>query len=105
VQTTEGGAIGVSRQQTMSSLLSSEDVTRMAAQSYAQTLDRDAAAGKLNADTKMTARVRGIAKRLIPQVVAFRRDALSWRWEINVEDSEQINAYCAAGARSWSSAA
>jgi predicted Zn-dependent protease len=36
---------------------------------------------------------------LIPQTAVFRRDALAWQWEVNVETSDQINAYCAAGGK------
>jgi len=99
VRTTDGGAIGVERKQTMVSLLSNEQVNQMAAQSYADTLSKAGKEGRLNSDVKATRRVRAIADRLIPQVAVFRRDALSWQWEVNVETSPELNAYCAPGGK------
>ncbi|GAB3262455.1 M48 family metallopeptidase [Chitinimonas naiadis] len=99
VHTTDGGAIGVDRKQTMFSLLSNEQVNQMAAQSYADTLSQAGKDGRLNNDAKATRRVRAIADKLIPQVVVFRKDALGWPWEVNVESSPELNAYCAPGGK------
>jgi predicted Zn-dependent protease len=99
VHTTEGGAIGVNRKQTMFAMLPSEQVDQMAAESYAATLKQAQSKGILNKDSALTNRVRAVAKRLIPQVVVFRKDALAWKWEVNVEDSPELNAYCAPGGK------
>lgn len=99
VHTTEGGAIGVNRKQTMFAMLPSEQVDQMAAESYAATLKQAQSKGILNKDSVLTNRVRVVAKRLIPQVVVFRKDALAWKWEVNVEDSPELNAYCAPGGK------
>jgi predicted Zn-dependent protease len=99
VNTTEGGAVGVHRKQAMFVLLSPEQVNQMAAQSYAAALQQAARTGRLNTDRAQTERVRRIARRLIPQVAVFRADALKWQWEINVEENDQINAYCAPGGK------
>jgi predicted Zn-dependent protease len=99
VNTTEGGAVGVNRKQAMLALLSPEQVNQMAAQSYAAALQQAARQGRLNTDRAQTERVRRIARRLIPHVTVFRADALQWPWEINVEDNDQINAYCAPGGK------
>ncbi|MFC4160521.1 M48 family metallopeptidase [Chitinimonas lacunae] len=99
VQTTEGGAVGVEREQRMFSLLSTEQVEGMAAQAYEATLSEARAQGRLNDNPPQTDRVRAIARRLIPQVEVYRRDALNWKWEVNVEDSPELNAYCAPGGK------
>lgn len=99
VQTTQGGAIGIERKQSMFALLSNEQVNQMSAQSYGASLAKASQQGKLNRDAKATQRVRAVAQRLIPQVVVFRQDALSWKWEVNVEDSPELNAYCAPGGK------
>ncbi|MGQ5522251.1 M48 family metallopeptidase [Chitinimonas sp. PSY-7] len=99
VNTTEGGAIGVHRKQTMFTMLSSEQVDQMAAESYAATLKQAQSKGILNKDAAITGRVKAVAKRLIPQVIVFRKDALAWKWEVNVEDSPELNAYCAPGGK------
>ena len=97
VQTTKSGAVGVERKQYM--LLSEKQVESMSAQSYVQTLQQADAKKALNTNSAETARVRAIAQRLIPQTAVFRPDAVNWKWEINVQESKEINAYCMAGGK------
>lgn len=97
VQTTKSGAVGVERKQYM--LLSEKQVEGMAAQSYVQTLKEAEHQKKLNPNPQQTERVRAIAHRLIPQTGVFRPDALNWKWEVNVQDSQEVNAYCMPGGK------
>lgn len=97
VQTTKSGAVGVERKQYM--LLSEKQVESMSAQSYVQTLREADSKKSLNTDTHEVERVRAIAKRLIAQTGTFRPDALNWKWEINVQESKEVNAYCMAGGK------
>ncbi|UXY15655.1 M48 family metallopeptidase [Chitiniphilus purpureus] len=99
VSTTSGGAVGVDRKQSMSALLSEQQVVQMSAQSYQETLAKARTKGTLNADAKMVARVRAIAERLIPQTAVYRPDAARWQWEVNIEKNDQLNAYCMAGGK------
>ena len=99
VQTTKPGVIGVDREQTMSSLVSSEELERGAAAAYAQVLAAEQEKGNLNADAAMTRRVRAIAERIIPEVGAFRDDARRWDWAVNVIESEQLNAWAMPGGK------
>ncbi|UGA39844.1 M48 family metallopeptidase [Chromobacterium haemolyticum] len=57
------------------------------------------AAGQLNTDAAMTARVRKISQRLIAQAPVFRPDAAKWRWEVNVMRNDEPNAYAMAGGK------
>src|SRR5215831_1847266 len=91
VQTTEGGAVGIDRKQTMSPLVSSAQMDKSAADAYAK--------GQLNQDPAQVARVRAIANRLIPSTAAFRSDAPGWKWEVNVITSNEVNAWCMPGGK------
>src|SRR5687767_873079 len=97
VQTTEGGAIGIDRKQRMSSLVSEEELDAGAIKAYTEVLTKEKAEGDLNADPKMTARVQAIARRIIPQTGVFRPDAPKWKWEVNVIQSDELNAWCMPG--------
>jgi predicted Zn-dependent protease len=99
VQTTEAGAVGVDRKQTMTSLVTSEEVERQASQQYAQVLTQAKQKGLLNQNPQQVQRVRAVAGRLIPQVVVFRKDAINWKWEVNVLTSKDINAWCMPGGK------
>lgn len=96
-QTTSGGAVGVDRQQFI--LVSAADIEAGSVKAYAAEMDKSRKAGKLNQDPKQVARVRAIANRLIPQTAVFRPDAPSWKWEVNVIESDQLNAWCMAGGK------
>lgn len=97
VQTTSAGAVGVERKQQM--LVSSEEIDKGAAQAYAQELAKARDQGTLNRDQRQLERVRAISQRLIPQVRVFRADALQWDWQINVQSSKELNAYCMPGGK------
>ncbi|NHQ87130.1 M48 family metallopeptidase [Iodobacter sp. HSC-16F04] len=99
VSTTESGVTQINRKQNMSMLLSEQQVDNMARQSYQETLNKAQSKGVLNSDKQMTARVRAIANRIIPQTSVFRPDASKWQWEVNVENSPELNAYCMAGGK------
>lgn len=97
VQTTSAGAVGVDRKQQM--LVSSEQIDAAAAQAYAQELEKARAAGTLNTNARQVERVRTIARRLIPQTRVFREDAPAWKWDINVQTTKEVNAYCMPGGK------
>ncbi|MBX3686632.1 MAG: M48 family metallopeptidase [Rhodocyclaceae bacterium] len=97
VQTTRGGAVGVSREQTM--LVSSQEIEAASAKQYQQVIAEAAAKGALNRDARQVRRVRAIASRLTPQTGVFRPDALRWNWEVNVLESNELNAWCMAGGK------
>src|SRR6267142_6027239 len=99
VQTTQGGAVGVERKQSMSPLVSSAQMDRSAADAYAQVLSDARKKNQLNQDPAQVARVRAIAKRLIPSTAAFRSDAPGWKWEVNVITTSEVNAWCMPGGK------
>ncbi|HMN44864.1 MAG TPA: M48 family metallopeptidase [Povalibacter sp.] len=97
VQTTQPGAIGVERKQQM--LVSEAEVEKGAQVAYQQELDKARQKGALNADKAKYDRVQAISRRLIPQTTVFRPDAANWKWEVNVETTDDVNAYCMPGGK------
>jgi predicted Zn-dependent protease len=97
VQTTQPGEVGITRTQSMG--VSSEEINMASAQAYSKMLKEAASKNTLNRDPAMLARVKGITHRLIAQTPIFRPDARGWQWEVNVFQSEQINAFCMAGGK------
>ncbi|MBF8779480.1 M48 family metallopeptidase [Pseudomonas fulva] len=99
VNTTSGGAVGVERKQYMFSMLSTDEVNQMYAQSYQQTLSEASGKGVLDKNSANARRVQAIANRLIAQAPQFRPDAAQWKWEVNLIDSEELNANCGPGGK------
>jgi predicted Zn-dependent protease len=99
VQTTQGGVVGIERQQTFSSLLSSQEMEKGAGQAYQKIIAEARTKGTLDRDPAQTQRVQRIAARIIPTTSAFRPDAPSWKWEVHVLTSDQINAWCMPGGK------
>ena len=97
VQTTQGGVVGVDRKQSM--LVSSAEMDRAAVDAYGQVIADARKKNQLNSDPAQVERVRGIAKRLIPNTAAFRPDAPAWKWEVNVISSQEVNAWCMPGGK------
>ena len=71
----------------------------MAQEGYAEILDEANKDGLLNIDAQEVERVRKISFNLIDKTYIFRDDAEDWNWEINVIDSELINAFCMPGGK------
>ena len=97
VQTTQGGVVGVDRQQRM--MVSSAEMNQSAQAEYTQLLNGENQKGTLNRNPSETVRVRAIANRLVAQTSVFRPDARSWNWEVNVISSPEINAWCMPGGK------
>jgi predicted Zn-dependent protease len=95
--TTKDSVSGVNRSQFM--LLPATTVSSMASQAYTQTLKESSQKNTLNADKAQVERVRKISNRLIAKVGVFRPDAAQWKWEVNVDKNDQLNAYCMPGGK------
>ncbi len=94
---TKSGSVGADRKQIM--LVSASDMRTGAAQAYKQVLADASSKGTLNKDTKNLARIRAIAKRLIPHTKVFKSDAPKWAWEVNLITSKELNAWCMSGGK------
>ena len=99
VNTTTGGAVGVDRKQYMFSMLSTEQVNQMYAQSYHEAISQASNEGVLVTGTPDARRVQAISQRLIAQAPVFRPDAAQWPWEVSLIDSKDLNANCGPGGK------
>ena len=95
--TTNSSVSGVQRKQFL--MLSEKQVENMSVQAYSQSLQEANSKKKLNTDSAQVQRVKTISNRLIAQAPIFRSDASQWKWEVNVEDNDQVNAYCMPGGK------
>lgn len=95
--TTSPSVSGVDRKQFM--MLSESQVVSMSTESYLATLQEASKKKTLNTNATQVARVRNISQKLIQQTVHFRKDALNWKWEVNVEQNDDVNAFCMPGGK------
>jgi predicted Zn-dependent protease len=95
--TTNSSISGVKRSQFM--LLPASQITGMSSQAYSQTLQESQKKNTLNADKEEFERVRSISNKLIAQVGIFREDAVQWKWEVNIDKNDEVNAYCMPGGK------
>lgn len=97
VATTQPGAVGVERQQTM--MVSAAEIDKAAAQEYAKVLAAARQKGALDRNPHHVQRVRTIMNRIVGQVGAFRPEARSWPWEVHVIQDNQLNAWAMPGGK------
>lgn len=97
VQTTQGGAVGVNRQQYMT--VSAQELDQAASKEYVTLIAQQKAKNLLNRNPAQVSRIRTIADRLIAQAPVFRPDARNWKWEVNVLTSDEVNAWCMPGGK------
>lgn len=95
--TTSSSVAGVDRKQLL--ILPESQVQSMSAQAYVQTLKEADSKNTLNTNSAQVARVRNISNRLIAQTGHFRSDVKDWKWEVNVQTNDQINAYAMPGGK------
>lgn len=81
-------------------LQSEEAVNQQSAQQYMQLLNQANDKGALlPQDHPQVLRLRAIAKRIIPHSVRWNPAAQQWKWQVNVLNSSQVNAFCMPGGR------
>lgn len=94
---TKKGSVGIDRQQLL--LISPQQMMQGASAAYDDVLQQAKEKEILNTDHQVVKRVRRIANNIIPQVAVFREDALKWDWQVNVIESEKLNAWCMPGGK------
>jgi predicted Zn-dependent protease len=80
--------------------MSPESLEQQAGQQYAQMLSQASEKRSLAPmDHPQVQRLRYIADRIIPVAVACNPRAQTWRWEVNLLGSSQLNAFCMPGGK------
>ncbi len=82
------------------SLASAEKMEQVGERQYAQ-LTQQAMQKRalLPNDHPQTVRLRKIFQDLLPHAYKFNERARQWKWEVNVVNSQQINAFCMPGGK------
>ena len=89
-----GGNSGFAR------LVPADDIEASAGKQYIEILMQAASQKALgSADNPQVIRLRRIAQRLIPFTNEWNPRAKTWKWEVNLIGSKQINAFCMPGGK------
>lgn len=94
---TKQGSVGIKREQLL--LVSPQQMNKGAQVAYQAVLKEAKTKKRLNTDNVLVKRVRRIANDLIPHTKVYREDAPKWDWEVNVLESDQLNAWCMPGGK------
>ncbi len=83
-----------------SKLVPAAQVEQAAAQQYQKMMQEAAAKNALlPAEHPQTQRLRIIAQKIIPFSYEWNKRAQGWQWEVNILNSNQINAFCMPGGK------
>ncbi len=92
--------VEVGSRSSFSKIVSAEQIEQAAAQQYREMLQQAAAKNALaGSNSPQAVRLRAISQRLIPYTFEWNDRAKSWRWEVNLINSAQINAFCMPGGK------
>jgi Zn-dependent protease with chaperone function len=81
-------------------LVPAETLETSARQQYAQVLAEARAQGALAPDGyPQLQRLHTIAQKLIPHTVPWNARSRDWKWQVNLINSKQINAWCMPGGK------
>ena len=92
--------VDVGKESTFARLVPAEQVEQAAQQQYLQLTQEARQKSALLPDNHpQVVRLRAIAQRLIPYSLDWNRRASQWRWEVNVLNSKELNAFCMPGGK------
>lgn len=92
--------VEVGKSSSMRKLVPAEQLEKAADQQYLQMMQE--ASGQrvlLPASHPQVRRLHGIAKRIIPHTYAWNERAREWKWQVNLIQSREINAFCMPGGK------
>lgn len=81
-------------------LVPEEQLEQQSALQYQQMISEAQQKGALvPATDPQVRRLRAVAQRLIPYTPRWNEKAKSWKWQVNLFDVQQVNAFCMPGGR------
>jgi len=66
---------------------------------YESMIDAYDKKSKVSSDPVVNERVQKITNRLVERAVLYKPDSQKWNWQVNVIESEEVNAFCMAGGK------
>ena len=54
---------------------------------------------KISDDVAVNERVQKITNRLVERAILYKPNSQKWQWQVNVIESEEVNAFCMAGGK------
>ncbi len=92
--------VDVGKNSVFSNLVSAEAIEQSSSQQYRELMDKARAQRALaGPEHPQLKRLRDIAQRIIPFALPWNARARSWRWEVNLIGSTQVNAFCMPGGK------
>lgn len=92
--------VEVGKASRMKSMVPAEEIEAASTQQYSEMMAKARQQGALAPENHpQLQRLRYIASRLIPHSLRWNDRAKSWRWEVNLLGSKQINAFCMPGGK------
>ncbi len=92
--------VDVGKESAFAKLVPAGQVEQQAAQQYQQLLAQAAEQKALGPENHpQVQRLRSIAQRIIPNSYSWNDRARTWKWEVNLIGSNQINAWCMPGGK------
>jgi predicted Zn-dependent protease len=81
-------------------LASEQQIDQQAARQYTALMQEASQKGALYpANHPQVQRLRSIAQRIIPHATRWNPAAANWKWQVNLLNSKQVNAFCMPGGR------
>jgi Zn-dependent protease with chaperone function len=92
--------VNVGKASQLRNLVPADELETAATQEYSKLLAEARSQGALaQPGNPQLQRLRAIAAKLIPQTAQWNDRAKSWKWEVNLIGSKQVNAFCMPGGK------
>lgn len=66
---------------------------------YESMIDAYGKESKISDDVAVNERVQKITYRLVKRAILYKPNSQKWQWQVNVIESEEVNAFCMAGGK------